>query len=61
MTRMYLIHKQQQKRRGEKKFIVLPVFVAINSHKCITKLKFFFIVELVKKKIWANLQRITEF
>jgi hypothetical protein len=43
------------KRGGlKKKFVVLPVFVAIN----ITKYKFFFIVELVKKKMWANLQRI---
>jgi hypothetical protein len=39
----------------KKKYVVLPFFVATN----ITKLKII-LIELVKKKIWANLQRIIE-
>ncbi len=45
--------KTATKERGEKKFVVLPFFVATN----ITKLKNYFMFELVN---WANLQRIIE-
>ncbi len=41
---------------GEKNFIVLPLF---RSHKY-HKIKNYFIVEQVKKKLWANLQRIID-
>ncbi len=49
------IQKQQQKRRGRRYFWP-AFFVATN----ITKLKLYLIVELVKKKIWTNLQWIIE-
>jgi hypothetical protein len=43
------------KGRGEKKFVVIPFFRAINF----TKLNYF-IFEMLKKKIWANFHRIIE-
>jgi hypothetical protein len=43
------------KERGEKKFVVIPFFGAINF----TKLNYF-IFEMLKKKIWPNFQRIIE-
>jgi hypothetical protein len=47
--------KTAMKDRGEKKFVVIPFFGAINF----TKLNHF-IFEMLKKKIWANFQRIIE-
>jgi hypothetical protein len=44
------------KERGETNFVVLPCFAATN----ITKLKIILFFKLVKKKIWANLQRVIE-
>jgi hypothetical protein len=41
-----------------KKKICCPIFFVATS---ITKIENYFIFELVKKKIWANLQRIIEF
>ncbi len=43
------------KDKGEKKYLVIPFFGAINF----TKLNYF-IFEMLKKKIWANFQRIIE-
>jgi hypothetical protein len=43
------------KSRGEKKIVIIPFFGAINF----TKLNYF-IFEMLKKKIWANFQRIIE-
>ncbi len=43
------------KDRGEKKLVVISFFGAIN----VTKLNYF-IFEMLKKKIWANFQRIIE-
>jgi hypothetical protein len=43
------------KDTGEKKFFVIPFFEVINF----TKLNYF-IFEMLKKKIWANLQIIIE-
>ncbi len=43
------------KDRGEKKFVVIPCFWSHNF----TKLNYF-IFEMLKKKIWANFQRIIE-
>jgi hypothetical protein len=43
------------KEIGEKKFVVLPFFGVITF----TKLNYF-IFEMLKKKIWANFQRIIE-
>ncbi len=48
--------KNINKREGWKKFVVLHFFVATK----IAKLKIILIFELVEKKFWANLQRITE-
>jgi hypothetical protein len=48
--------KTATKEKGEKKFVVLPFFVAAN----IIKIENYFIFELMKKKIRANLQRIIE-
>jgi hypothetical protein len=42
------------KDRGEKKFVVITFFEAINF----TKISYFF--DMLKKKIWANFQRIIE-
>jgi hypothetical protein len=47
--------KTAMKDIGEKKFVVKPFFVVINF----TKLNYF-IFEMLKKKIWANFQRIIE-
>jgi hypothetical protein len=47
--------KQQQKRGAKKKFVVIPFFVATNF----TKFNYF-IFEMLKKKNWANFQRIIE-
>jgi hypothetical protein len=49
------IQKQQQRRRVKK--ICCPTFFC--SHN-ITKLKIILFFEQVKKKLWANLQRIIE-
>jgi hypothetical protein len=43
------------KERGEKKFDVIPFYVATNF----TKL-YIILVEVLKKKMWANFQRIIE-
>jgi hypothetical protein len=43
------------KGRGEKKFVVIPFFL---SHK-LHKIELFYF-EMLKKKIWANFQRIIE-
>jgi hypothetical protein len=43
------------KDRGEQKFVVIPFFGAVNF----TKLNFF-VFEMLKKKNWANFQRIIE-
>jgi hypothetical protein len=48
--------KNCNKEKGEKQYVVLPFFVATN----ITKIKNYFIVEQIKKKLRANLQRIRE-
>jgi len=48
--------KSATKEKGEKKFVVLPFFCSHKYHK----IENYFIFELVKKKIWANLQRIIE-
>jgi hypothetical protein len=45
------------KDRGDKKIVVIPFFWSHKFHK-IQKL---FIFEMLKKKIWANFQRIIEF
>jgi hypothetical protein len=47
--------KTAMKDIGEKKFVVIPFFGVINF----TKLNYF-IFKMVKKKIWANFQRIIE-
>jgi hypothetical protein len=47
--------KTAMKDRGEKKFVVIPFFGDINF----TKLDYF-IFECLRKKIWANFQRIIE-
>jgi hypothetical protein len=52
----YRIQKQQQ-QRGVKK-ICGPTFI-LCCHKY-HKIENYFIFELMKKKIWANLQRIIE-
>jgi hypothetical protein len=48
--------KTATEERSEKKFVIIPFYVATNF----TKLKFFFSFEVLKKKIWANFQRIIE-
>jgi hypothetical protein len=47
--------KTAMKDTGEKNFVVIPFFEVINF----TKLNYF-IFEILKKKIWANFQRIIE-
>ncbi len=47
--------KTATKERGENKFVVIPFFVAKNF----TKLKIIHF-KMIKKKIWANFQRIIE-
>jgi hypothetical protein len=51
------IHKQQQKRGGEKK-ISWHNFLCIHKFH---KIANYFSFEVLKKIIWANLQRIIEF
>jgi hypothetical protein len=48
--------KTATKERGEKKFVVITFNVATNF----TKIANYFRFELLKNKIWANLQRIIE-
>ncbi len=50
------IQKQQKKERGEKKFVVIPFFVATYF----TKLQIIFFL-MLKKKIWSNFQKIIVF
>jgi hypothetical protein len=47
--------KTATKERGEKKFVI----ILFCSHK-FHKIESYFIFELLKKKIWANFQRIIE-
>jgi hypothetical protein len=49
--------KTATKERGEKKFVVKPFFFC--SHKVYT-IEYYFIFEVLKKKIWASFQRIIE-
>ncbi len=50
--------KTATKGRGwKKKFAVIPFFVSHKFHK----IENYFIFEMLKKKIWANFQRILEF
>jgi hypothetical protein len=44
------------KERGEKKFVVITFLCSIKFHKIAN----YFSFELLKKKIWANFQRIIE-
>ncbi len=53
----YQIQKQEQKRKGVKKNLLLYLFFC--SHKC-HKIVNYFIFEMQKKKIWVNFQRIIE-
>ncbi len=48
--------KTATKERGEKKFVVITFYVATNFHKIAN----YFSFEVLKKKIWANFQRIIE-
>jgi hypothetical protein len=48
--------KTATKERGEKKFVVITFYVVINF----TKLQIILVFEVLKKKIWANFQRIKE-
>jgi hypothetical protein len=50
------IPKQQQKRCG-KKFVVIPFYVATNFHK----IDNYFGIEMLKKQIWVNFQKIVTF
>ncbi len=45
--------ENSNERQGRKKFVVIPFFGALNF----TKLNYF-IFEMLKKKIWANFQRL---
>ncbi len=47
--------KTATKERGEKKFVVIPFFVATNF------IQNYFSFDMLKKKIWANFQRIMNF
>jgi hypothetical protein len=49
--------KTASKERGEKKIVVLPFFCSHKNHKISNYINF----ELVKRKMWANLQRILFF
>ncbi len=42
----------------EKKLVVIPCFVATNLK--FHKIEYYFIFEMLKKRIWANFQRIFE-
>jgi hypothetical protein len=48
--------KTGTKERGRKKFVVIPFFCSHKFHKIVN----YFIFEMLKKKIWANFQRIIE-
>jgi hypothetical protein len=48
--------KTATKERGEKKLVVITFYVATNFNK----LQNYFSFEVLKKKIWANFQRIIE-
>ncbi len=48
--------KKATKERGEKKFDVKPFYVATKFNKIVN----YFSFEVLKKKIWANFQRIIE-
>jgi hypothetical protein len=48
--------KTDTTERDEKKIVVLPFFCSHKNHKNENYINF----ELVKKKIWANLQRVIE-
>jgi hypothetical protein len=48
--------KTGTKERGEKKFVVIPFFCSHKFHK----IENYFIFEMLKKKFWANFQRIIE-
>ncbi len=48
--------KTATKERGEKKFVVIPFYVAKKFHK----IENYFSFEMLKKKIWANFLRIME-
>jgi hypothetical protein len=50
------IQKPQQKRGEKNNFFAIPFFVATNF----TKLKNYFIFEMLKKNIWLSFQRIIE-
>jgi hypothetical protein len=50
--------KTATKERGENKFDVIPFYVATNFTKLY--LVHYFSFEVLKKKIWANFQRIIE-
>jgi hypothetical protein len=50
------IQKQEQKRRVDKKIVVILFFCSHNFHKFVN----YFILVMLKKKIWANFQRIIE-
>ncbi len=49
--------KTRKKERGEKKFVVITFYVATNFTKLFAT---YFSFEVLKKKIWANFQRIIE-
>ena len=49
--------KTATKERGEKKFDVIPFYVATNF---VSQIVHYFSFEVLKKKIWANFQRIIE-
>jgi hypothetical protein len=48
--------KTATKERGEKKFDVIPFYLSHKFHKIVH----YFSFEVLKKKIWANFQRIIE-
>ncbi len=48
--------KTATKERGEKKFVAIPLYVATKLHK----IENYFSFVVLKKKIWANFQRILE-
>jgi hypothetical protein len=48
--------KTATNERGEKNFVVITFYVATNF----TKLQIILVFEVLKKKIWANFQRIIE-
>ncbi len=48
--------KTVTKERGEKKFVIILFFCCHKFHKS----EYYVIFEMLKKKIWANFQRINE-